>query len=77
LPVQRDFNDGRQAKTDRGGQSVRVEDGDLALNQAGFAQPFDPAQAGGWGCVHPLSQSLVAQTGIVLQLGQQLNIHLI
>ena len=52
-------------------QNVGVEDCDGALNQARILQPFGAAQAGRCRGVHALGQGLVAQTGILLELGQQ------
>ena len=47
LPVECDFNNRRQAVADDDREFVGAEQRDLALDQAGVAQSFDAAQAGG------------------------------
>jgi len=74
LPIQPDFNQRRQAVTQRRRQPVGLQYGNFTLDQPRIAQPLDAAQTGRRRHMHPLGQGLIAQAGIGLQQVKQMNI---
>jgi hypothetical protein len=55
-------------------QALRVEYGDLALDQAHIEQALDATKAGGRRGLNPQGQVLIAQAGIALEFIQQLEV---
>ena len=70
LAVERDLDDRGQPVAERLGR----EQGDPALDDAGVDERLDTAQAGRRRGVDPLSQGLVGQRGVALELVEDLEV---
>lgn len=73
LRIQGDLDDGGQARA----QVLRIEDGDLPLDDAVLGQAPHAPQAGGWRGVDALGQRLIGERAVLLELIQDAEIEIV